>query len=77
MGPPFGKAVTVCLCLGVILVCSCDKHSPGELPEVQRDKTVAAAPEAGQPVAPAETGSSSVTPPAKPTPAEFFPTKPR
>ena len=68
-----GKILSVCLGLIVLLVCSCEKHQPGEYPEVQRDVTEAKK----QPETPVESQSASPTPSAQPTPAEFFPTKPR
>jgi hypothetical protein len=64
--------VTVCGTL--LLICSCDKHHPGEYPEVQREKGAERkTTEAAAATTPAESATSSVTP----TPAEFFPTKPR
>src|SRR5437016_5076386 len=39
MGLSLGKSIFLCLCLTVFLVCSCEKHDPGEYPEVQRDLT--------------------------------------
>jgi hypothetical protein len=52
------------------MICSCDKHHLGELPEVQREKTAEQSVEATPASAVAE------TPSAKPTPADFFPAKP-
>jgi hypothetical protein len=74
MGLSLGK--NICLCAAIIVVCSCDKHRPGEYPEVQRDKTQAVSP-APEAAASAETSPAPSTPAAKPTPADFFPTKPR
>jgi hypothetical protein len=71
MGLSLGKRISIFVS-ATLLVCSCDKHYPGEYPEVQRERTE----EAKSPVA-AEASPTSPTPAAKPTPAEFFPTKPR
>jgi len=74
MGLSLGKHI--CLWAAVVAICSCDKHSSGEYPEVQRDKTEAAASPAEAAAAEASP-APSMTAPAKPTPADFFPTKPR
>ena len=68
-----GKSIALFVCTALFLFCSCDRHQPGELPEVQRNKLE----EAKSPAAEkAETTAVSPSPTAKPTPAEFFPTKP-
>jgi len=73
MGLSLGKSITLFVCAALFLFCSCDRHQPGELPEVQRDKVE----EAKAPVAEkAETTATSPSPTVKPTAAEFFPTKP-
>jgi hypothetical protein len=68
-------AFSVCACL--IVICSCEKHPLGEMPEVQREEPDLAA---AQDKNPSPTGviPASPAPSAKPTPAEFFPaTTPR
>ena len=72
MGLSLGKRIAIFVS-ATVLVCSCDKHQPGEYPEVQRDKMHESSP----PAAAETTPVTSPTPAAKPTPAEFFPTKPR
>jgi hypothetical protein len=68
-------AFSACACL--IVICSCEKHPVGQMPDVQREEPdLAAAREKN----PSETGNTlaSPTPSIKPTPAEFFPqTTPR
>jgi hypothetical protein len=73
MGSSAGKSITLCICGTLLLVCSCEKHQPGEYPEVQRDRAAEQEPVAAGTT---ETTAPSPTPMAKPTPAEFFPTKP-
>jgi hypothetical protein len=73
MGLSLGKTIALSVCATGFLLCSCDKHQLGEYPEVQRDLA-----EVNKNPPSAETPPpSSATPPAKPTPVEFFPTKPR
>ena len=74
MGLSLGKTITLFVCTALFLFCSCDRHQPGELPEVQRNKLEEAKAPAAEK---AETTAISPTPTAKPTPAEFFPTKPQ
>jgi hypothetical protein len=63
-------AFSACACL--ILICSCEKHRVGEMPEVQREQVdLASGPKEVPPVAKEKATSS--TPPARPTPVEFFP----
>ena len=71
MGLSLGKRIAIFIS-ATLLVCSCEKHQPGEYPEVQRERG------AETPAAVAtEVSATSPTPSAKPTAAEFFPTKPR
>jgi hypothetical protein len=66
------KCIAFSACASLIVICSCEKHHVGELPEVQKERVDdKSASEATPPAA------LSPTPVAKPTPAEFFPTKPR
>jgi len=58
-------------CISLVVICSCEKHQVGEMPEVQRERTEVA--RATEPVAPA---IPPPTPASKSTPAEFFPTQP-
>jgi len=58
--------------IALFLVCSCEKHHVGEMPEVQREQVdLASGPKEVPPAA--EERSASPVPPAKSTPAEFFP----
>jgi len=68
-----GKSISICVCLTVFMVCSCEKHHPGEYPEVQRDLTEVK----NKPENAADSPAAAPTASAQPTPAEFFPTKPR
>jgi len=66
------KCIAFSACASLIIICSCEKHHLGELPEVQTERidvksTAEATPATAVPPKPAAT----------PTPAEFFPTKPR
>jgi hypothetical protein len=72
----FGKFVAIFAGAAVMLFCSCEKHRVGEMPEVQKEHVDLARPSEEKAAEPAER-STSPTPPAKPTPAEFFPAKPR
>ena len=78
MGFSLGRTMALTVCATVFLVCSCDRHESGEYPEVQREKGAEPSPATAQ----VETSTStpppsSATPAAKPTPVDFFPTKPR
>jgi len=77
MGFSLGRTMTLIGVAALFLICSCDKHKPGEYPEVQREKGAEPSPATAQAEATAPPPASSATPAAKPTPAEFFPTKPR
>jgi hypothetical protein len=66
------NCVAFSACVSLIAICSCEKHKVGEMPDVQKERTDLA----NQSATP-ETGGTSPTPSAKPTPADFFPTKPR
>ena len=66
-----GKSVCVLSATAVMAICSCEKHPLGEMPEVQREQ-----------VDPEKAWSKanemeSAKPSSSPTPAEFFPAKPR
>ncbi len=74
MGFSLRKWVALSVYVSLPLICSCDKHPLGEMPEVQRELTNKM--ENGSGAGPAV--SPGQTPTAKPTPADFFPeTKPR
>jgi hypothetical protein len=66
------KCVAIFACTSLVLICSCEKHSVGEFPDVQRDLVdhKKKAVEAG--VSPAPHKADATTK-ASPTPAEFFP----
>ena len=70
------KSAAVLGGMALVLICSCEKHHVGEIPEVQKehvDPDVATDQHPGR----ESERSTSPTLPAKPTPAEFFPTKHR
>ena len=86
MGFLSGRSSALFLCVAVFLVCSCEKHRVGEYPEVQREladvigqrsKAEVRPPEPKAETAATVAATTSPTPAAKPTPAEFFPTHPR
>jgi hypothetical protein len=56
----------------LIFCCSCEKHHVGEMPEVRRENIDLAKPSQKTSSARDET-STSPSPSARPTPAEFFP----
>jgi hypothetical protein len=75
VAPRSCAAISVCALL--VLICACDKHHVGEMPEVQRERLEPPAESAGPAVSPEQKSTSSSTSP-KPTPVEFFrATKPR
>jgi hypothetical protein len=53
---------------GLAVFASCEKHTAGELPEVQKEHIYPVVANDGEPAA-----SPGQTPSAKPTPADFFP----
>ncbi len=65
------KAVSVLSATAVMAICSCEKHSLGELPEVQREQIDPEKAWSKASEIDSEKSSSS------PTPAEFFPAKTR
>ena len=67
------KCVAIFAGASLIVICSCEKHQVGEMPEVQKEH-VDLAKEANESAASAGESKAS---PAKtsPTPAEFFPEK--
>jgi hypothetical protein len=72
MGACLSKCIAILAGLSLILICSCEKHRVGEMPEVQREHVELAKPgEEGAPAA----GESKTSPAMKSsqTPAEFFP----
>lgn len=71
-----GRCAAILAGIAVMVICSCEKHHVGEIPEVQKEHSDPAQ-ESGQ--TEPRRGEMRVpsTPPAAPTPAEFFsPTKP-
>src|ERR1043166_8152553 len=62
---------TFCLCAGFVLVCACEKHHVGEMPEVQREHAELGSGEAPRAERGGET-STSASPSSTATPAEFF-----
>jgi hypothetical protein len=65
------KAVSVLSATAVMAICSCEKHSLGEMPEVQREQVDPAKAWSQESEMDSEKSSSA------PTPAEFFPAKTR
>jgi hypothetical protein len=71
------KCVAVSACALLVLICSCDKHHLGEMPEVQRERVDVAGKSDKSSGAAGERSTSSSPKPTL-TPAEFFrATKPR
>jgi hypothetical protein len=68
----WGKCIVVSACASLFVVLSCEKHQVGEEPKVQKEKAADLGKSSSEPTPEAP----SPTPSAKPTPAEFFPTKP-
>jgi len=73
----FGSCASLLLGAALMIICSCEKHHVGEIPEVQKEHVeLAGGSEEG--ASESREGSTSPAPPSPtPTPAEFFPTKPR
>jgi len=77
----FGSCASLLFGAALMIICSCEKHHVGEMPEVQKEHVeLAEASEEGA----SETRERSTSPaplsqstPPTPTPVEFFPTKPR
>jgi hypothetical protein len=68
-----GKCVAILAGASLIVICSCEKHHVGEMPEVQREHVDLAKP--GEDTVPlTEEAKPSSEMKASPTPAEFFPT---
>src|ERR1043166_3022175 len=63
---------TFSLCLGFVLVCACEKHHVGEMPEVQREHADLGPGEAPRAELSGGETSTSASPSATVTPAEFF-----
>jgi hypothetical protein len=71
------KCAAFSACALLVLICSCDKHRVGEMPEVQRER-VDLAGKSEKSSSAAEERSTSSSPKPTLTPAEFFrATKPR
>jgi hypothetical protein len=66
------KFVAFSACASLLVICSCEKHRVGEMPEAQKEQPDPAAVREKEPRAESEK-SALPTPSAKPTPAEFFP----
>jgi hypothetical protein len=66
------KSGVIMAIASLIFCCSCEKHHLGEMPEVQKEH-VDLARAAKENSGAAKETSTSPTPSAKPTPAEFFP----
>jgi hypothetical protein len=66
------KCVALSAGASLVFVCACEKHYVGELPELQKEPV-----NLNRGVETTPAAMSSPSPAARPTPAEFFPTKPR
>jgi hypothetical protein len=66
------RTISVALAAASLLICSCEKHQVGEMPEVQKER-VDLASESGETSPLDKQRSTSPTPSVRPTPAEFFP----
>jgi hypothetical protein len=67
MGFSLGKCIVFSAFASLVVFCACDRHTVGELPEVQKEHLYPGS------KAEAEPASAVHTPAAKPTPADFFP----
>jgi hypothetical protein len=73
MGVCLSKCFAILAGLSLILICSCEKHRVGEMPEVQKEHVDLAKPgEETVPLREESKGSPAMK--TSPTPAEFFPT---
>jgi hypothetical protein len=73
MGACLSKCLTILTGVSIILICSCEKHRVGEMPEVQKENVeLARNAEKGAPSGEESKASSGR---ASATPAEFFPEK--
>jgi hypothetical protein len=78
----FGSCASLLFAASLILICSCEKHHLGEMPEVQKEHVDPTKEweemelQSGQIRIPSSAPLSQPISPT-PTPAEFFPTKPR
>src|SRR6266487_6146565 len=71
------KCAILFACVWLLLICSCEKHRVGEMPDAQKEHVDLAAQSTKTSSAPSER-STSPSPAPTLTPAEFFPgTKPR
>jgi hypothetical protein len=70
-----GKSVAVLASAALIVVCSCEKHRLGEMPEVQREHVELARASDEVELVPVSGKSEATSPNHTPTPAEFFPEK--
>jgi hypothetical protein len=76
----FGSCASLFGAAALMLICSCEKHHVGEIPEVQKEHVELTE---GSEEGAAETSEKATSPPPLsqptpiPTPAEFFTPKPR
>ncbi len=68
MGSRIGRSLLLAASAGLAVFASCEKHTVGELPEVQKEHIYPIVASDREPAA-----SPGQTPSAKPTPADFFP----
>jgi hypothetical protein len=69
----FRKAGLLVSVGALVLCCSCEKHQLGEMPSAQKEHVDIAKGSSGDSDVVNERSTSSPTPSAKSTPAEFFP----
>jgi hypothetical protein len=67
MGSRVGRWFLLAASAGLAVFASCEKHTVGDLPEVQKEHIYPVASERESAASPGQ------TPSAKPTPADFFP----
>ena len=71
----FERFASILFAVAVILICSCEKHHVGEMPDVQKEHAEGGA-ESKAAAGEESTVEKPPVPKATPTPAEFFPSKP-
>jgi len=77
MGACLSKCIAILAGISLVLICSCEKHHLGEMPEVQREH-VELVKAVDDTVPLREESKATPTMKTSPTPAEFFPpAKPR
>jgi hypothetical protein len=68
----FSRCVALLACVFVMVICSCEEHRVGEMPEAQKEHVDLAKP-GEEKASVREESKSSPAMKTSPTPAEFFP----